>query len=350
MRKVRRTLVAVTIALALPLAGGCSCGGDDEALPDSGGARDGADIDGSTADAGPDAFVCPAPEPGSPGGACEADLQCDSAPDEKDGFCLTGEAGVRWPDEGFCIIFCVDDGECEDGSFCSALGGCVPECCEDESCSTGRICADRIFSDPLGGAGCVPGNRDAVEGGSCTTFGDCNQGSLCREDPFIFPGGFCQGRGCTVGDNSTCAPGGRCIEVGGGSPFCVPDCDTSADCREDEGYFCFDSADLGLGKFCTHAVVGDPCAVNTDCGTDPPWTCKPEEEGFPGGYCTIEGCTAGVNNGTCPRNSPCHTPGGEEASFCVTRCGRSFDPPCPDLYECVEIIPGGTPILGCLPE
>ena len=343
-----------------------ACGDDDG----GGGVADaGSDVDGASVDAEvgePDAGIdCPAPAADSIGGSCPtlgAQASCDSETGAGDGFCLDeGVPNTSWPGEGYCLP--IGGGTCPNcpaGTFCAtilqpgspATTACMPECCEGgATCGPNLICSSLLFGEDLGGTACVPGTLGASDGDPCVDFGDCDKNSICRNDQFLFPDGMCAVTNCTVFDDTTCN-GGRCVDFDGPSgraPLCVDDCELDSDCRESQGYVCFDGSAQNLGKFCRHPEVGDPCASADDCGGTP-WVCKTAPEGFPGGYCAIEGCTTA---GDCPVRSFCDT--NETPTLCTQQCTEGdLAGVCRAGYTCnrVELGEPG-PVgdrFGCQPE
>lgn len=345
---------------------------DDAPLGPDAPAIDAAGPDATEPDAGePDANACPAPAFGEIGGACEINADCTSAGFQ--GLCQKAQPGApfQWPEEGFCFRKCTINADCGPDAFCTDLSGnqaralglsggeperyCFPKCCEGDTCPADRVCGDAVFGFiTLEANACFPGQPDAVDGDACETFGDCNVSSSCRTDPVEEPTGACMTLGCTVGDDSTCAPGGdgHCIDdvIPGqpfGLPMCVDTCESDDDCRIADGYFCRDETAAGLGKFCWHAQIGDACADDADCG-GAPMVCDTTQ---PGGYCTVA-CTAGADD--CPDNDVCVDPGGGASPYCADICNPddpsdpndSSDPvPCRDGYACT---PSGDDSV-CLP-
>lgn len=222
---------------------------------------------------------------------------------------------------------------------CNAAGPC--------ECPDGMTCSDGYLNTPVQRMVCVPGNPNAVDGSACTTFGDCDEHSICLDDPFEHPGGQCIQLGCTIGTDSTCESGGdgHCAspDVVGGGTGCLDACITSADCRGADGFVCFDAGGT-TGKFCRHPATGDACTADTDCGSPVLWQCR-TGVGFPGGYCTVrqacegEGSSVGCSSGS----SVCHDPAGPEAPFCVDRCTGVGQGTCRTGYLCTQV---GT-VRGC---
>ncbi len=335
------------------------CGDNAPAEPDAAVVQpDAAEPDAASPDAQPP-VECPAPAAGAIGGACRASSECDSALGTGDGLCLD-EAVVNgvtnWPAVGYCTRTCSETSPCPAGASCLDVGGgflaCLPDCCEQETCFDGMLCQDNLIGSPLPDAlACVPGNAAAADGDPCTDFGDCNRSSVCRPDPLVFPGGLCATINCTVGDDSTCS-GGRCLDLDQGGPgggVCFKSCDSSADCRQAEGYYCRDDTAMGFGKYCTHAEAGDTCIADSDCGIAP-WTCRTSAQSFPGGYCTVEACPTPGTGAGCPQGSAvsvCHQPA-TGPNFCARSC-QNNPSICRAGYTCTQI-PSGAGMVGvCLP-
>jgi hypothetical protein len=89
--------------------------------------------------------------------------------------------------------------------------------------------------------------------------------------------------------------------------------------------------------------VGGDCYVDSDCPTG--GTCFPPTDGFPGGYCVIDGCTAT----SCPAGATC-------ASFndgvdrCIAFCGADAECRVDEGYTCQEgtcwMLDGAVPVGG----
>jgi len=335
----------VLCALAVGLA---ACGDNIK----SGGDIDASDTDAAV-DAPIDAPVCPVRGAGEVGGTCTTDAECDSSQGAFDGICLNGLIpGVSWPGQGYCInkyAACVNDSDCGAGNVCVDLEGdraCMQGCAAAPcACPNGMICTDNLSGSSLGKNACVPGNAAAIDGDACQTFGDCDEGSICRDDGFEFPGGQCMQLGCTIGNDATCTAGGdgHCIDPGfvTAGTGCADACVDDNDCRTNDGYVCFDSGGAD-GKYCRHPATGDPCAADTDCGNPTIWACLTGNS-FPGGYCTIEAaCTP--TSGCSPGSSLCYDPPGPTAPYCVDRCTGAGQGTCRNGYTCTTM---GT-AAGCL--
>lgn len=334
-------------------------------------------IDARDIDAAVDAN-CPARLPGQVGGPCTTDAMCDSAAGAGDGFCLRGAQGpTTWPAEGYCvnqIDTCNTDNQCGAGNECVTIndpGGpfraCLPACGTGAcSCSNGQLCAGSFSGSTLAGGrtACFPGNASATDGDPCVGFGECAQDSICLADGFEYPGGQCHRLLCTVGSDSTCAPGGdgHCVNYSqittgvNGSTVCVDSCVNDTDCRQNDGFKCFDGG-AGVGKFCRHPHAGDACTVDTDCGSAALWDCKTGLT-FPGGMCTpTTGCpTPGEGNGCSNGLSICYDsvlPAVATDNVCVDRCGgpENTQGGCRPGYVCRDTNPAPgamNVVLGCV--
>ena len=342
------------------LAAATACGSNNPVEPpvDAGDRVDAPPVimlDASEPDA-PPPVTCDVPLAGTIGGACGAEQACEAPADGAAGlfmYCLDAvAASPAWPTAGYCTaFFCAADADCGAGSVCGALpdgfGGtftaCLPECCDGVdpgmACSEDRMCAQSLFGDELGGVeACVPGSPDVADGAQCDEFADCDKNSVCRRDPFQFPGGQCATLKCD--DTSDCAAGGdgRCADVPDQvSAICVDDCAIDTDCRWLEGYRCIDRQD-GAGKFCQRAQPGDACGSMFDCGrTGEAWRCRLGND-YPGGYCTVEDCNIADNN-TCPLASFCVQMTGEADTWCADQCQTIGSNECGTGYQCVEVSP-----------
>lgn len=343
---------ALRLALLASLLVAC---GDN--LTPGGGEIDAPTSDGRPVDAPLDAQSCAARNFGDVGGPCTTDVDCESSAGAADGICLNNLLDpAPWPAVGYCISRtggCTQDGECGDGNVCADLGGgfraCMQGCnaagpCE---CPDGMRCTDGYLNTPVQRMVCVPGNPLAVDGSPCTTFGDCDEHSICLDDAFEHPGGQCIQLGCTLGNDATCSSGGdgHCDrpDVIGGGTGCLDVCTTDADCRTADGYKCFDAGGT-TGKFCRHPAAGDGCTQDADCGSPVLWVCR-SGVAFPGGYCTIrQACpTNGTTDGCSSGSSVCRDPVGPEPGYCVDRCTGVGQGTCRTGYNCLPV--GG--VNGC---
>lgn len=317
-------------------------------------------VDASVVDAAP---TCGPRPQGAVGGPCTMNAQCDSAVGLGDGFCLNAAlGGIGWPAAGYCINKvdvvsadcsngCHTDAECGEGNVCVSVEGCnacVAACCTGAECPTGQFCTDTLIGAPLGKSACLPGTPGAIDGASCGGFSDCAESSICFVDQWENPGGQCVTVGCTVGVDSTCAPGGdgHCLDlptVAAGTG-CVDECTFDAECRTAAGYRCFDGG-VGTGRYCRHPQTGDACTTNGDCGQLGQWSCRTGGQ-YPGGYCTpIAQCNPVNGIGCTPGSSVCFDPTGPEVPYCVDRCTGNGQGTCRAGYTCAMI--GNA--RGCVP-
>ena len=216
---------SLLISMVFVLGCGDNLGGG---APGSDGGSGGGDGGG-----GPDAssVACDPPAAGAPGSACTAPEDCDSAEDAGDGRCLNADhRGVTWPETGYCVRICAEEAaDCGAGTTCfdqegSAQVLCMPTCCEGVACASGFACSSQFLGEAIGAAVCMPGDPSAVDGTPCESVADCDVNSNCLADS-SGTGSVCATIGCTVGDDSTCAPGGdgHCIddEADELPPYCV---------------------------------------------------------------------------------------------------------------------------------
>jgi hypothetical protein len=197
----------------------------------------------------------------------------------------------------------------------------------------------------------APAKPDATplpaDGDACTDAGDCAASSVCSDNPFESPGGYCVTVGCTVGDDSTCAPGGDgvCVDsdpFDGNPAICVDRCGSPGECRESEGYTCV-SIGVGVsGCLSDHAGAGSGCGNDSQCGRSP-WECV-TDDGFPGGYCGATDCSTDPDS--CPAGMFCALVAGD--TYCIEPCNSFIgDVDCRFLegYECADF---GSGFFGCI--
>lgn len=275
---------------------------------------------------------CPRPtrDIGSP---CLTDDDCGAAEtllgcldQENDGFL-----------GGYCTITAF--GACPAGSHLSQFGGplafnCVRDCASDADCrESGYACVDSDFD---GTRECAPFAEGDLElGDSCSDYWDCAGGALvgCTIATFGGPEGeFCTARCnparereqgecpdrmlCMAG---RCSPSEEICFTGDGL------CPVNRYCTVDEDADC-----LGI-----NASVGDPCSADEDCGLSVDVACSTEEEGFPGGYCMVQGGLIA----NCPTGSDLHPDflhGNPFLSQCWQECVSDAECRVPD-YACYDL-------------
>lgn len=328
-----------------------ACG--DNLVPGSG--TDGSEIDATPNDGRVDAPIdanCPLRQPGQVGGPCTTNVQCNSAPNMNDGFCLDAtDAGIGWPATGYCVTkigVCTQDSECGAGNICvtindpgGAFSACMPACGADPcACGNGQVCSNNLATSPMNKMACIPGNTSAVDGDPCTGFGECDINSICRTDMLEIPNGQCIQIGCTTGNDATCTSGGdgHCADPGfvTAGNGCLDACTNDSECRVAEGYKCFDGG-ASTGRYCRHPQTGDACGGDADCGDAAIWDCRTGLM-FPGGYCTPQaGCTPGTNAGCSSGSSVCYDPPGPDAPYCVDRCTGAGQGTCRTGYLCAAL-------------
>jgi hypothetical protein len=366
-------------------------GGGDAARPDGGG--DAARPDGPPPDGATGAPVgaactaatdcagdyCFADGDGWPDGYCSQTL-CDldaaetaCLPYGGDGLCLdVGEAGSPF---GMCFDQCTvaapdcrPDYECLD--IGAGLGVCLPvPVCGNGVVERGEEC------EPPSTATCTAtcqGTGTAPVGAACTASTDC-AGDTCFADTDGWPDGYCSQTRCDVdAPETSCLPyggDGLCLDVGeAGSPFgmCFDQCAlASPDCRAD--YECLDigggvgvclpvpvcgNGTVERGEECEPpgtatctatcqgvgtAPIGAACTAATECGGD---TCFTDADGWPGGYCSQEGCDLGAAATSClpyGGDGYCLDVGdtGSPYGMCFDRCAAPAD--CRNGYACEDL-------------
>lgn len=209
----------------------------------------------------------------------------------------------------------------EDITACMSADGCCPAGCSWEN--------DRD---------CV--REDVTTGVSCKSDLDCATEGV--SDPVCFRQLPVYEGYCTANCNShaDCAGDGICGQSGE-SQFCYDQCQENSDCRP--GYSCHD---YGTYQLCWYdfgeglASPGAPCETALDCGDGE--ICRPESDGFRGGYCT-KPCATGEPCSTPNTNCVAFTnPGDTPRGFCGVRCTSDAD--CREGYGCNV---GGTGV--CFP-
>jgi hypothetical protein len=338
------------VCLATLLA--AACGDTNTADRDAGDSDAAATIDAGVPDAAPPDAEPPdaaplacsplaAPEVGAP---CAIDMDCGTG-----NLCLNGDDA--WPAIGYCTRLCAGDGDCLPNGECSnPIGGpggtrvCVASCCDGADCAeAGHVCQDSLFGlFPLGADACLPSDTAAGDGDACAINAECAPSSLCINDPWDTPGGYCLRVGCTIGNDATCAPAGdgTCIDFDASDmfpPACVDTCAVDTDCRQSEGYSCLTGM-LPTGVcIYLHADPGDACTTATDCGLAP-WECLMGAD-FPGGYCGADGCDPD-DPASCPGGSFCYDPSPgtlDGTEWCAQSCTAATDCRLAAGYGCIDL-------------
>ncbi len=192
--------------------------------------------------------------------------------------CVPGRTGAR--DGDACMNFgdCRGPQACLRNPFSAPDGMCVTIGCKPGDSAT---CA------PGGDGVCLPYGNSGLCLDSCKAPADCRiaKGYTCLDDPSdnvpglcafasrgpgkdcrndrecgpapwecltgtTFPGGYCGGRGCTVGDENTCPFDTQCHDPDPtrvNDQYCIRTCTKDSDCRVAEGYKCSTLVD-GKGK------------------------------------------------------------------------------------------------------
>lgn len=286
------------------------------------------------------------------GRACPMGTECDPGQ-----LCLGPKLNPALPPVGYCTRSCTSDNDCGPGAFCSppipnAGSLCFANCGPNDACPQGQVCGHRLSGTfDLLRTACLPGNPNARDGSSCSTFGDCNRNQACLVNPFDNPGGYCITLGCTLGNDLTCSPApgndARCADLGG-LTGCIDTCKMASDCRQIEKYACLPLGN-GLPSVCVlpNAGAGAACAADAQCGpAGTPWRCLTGAS-FPKGYCGNANCRVGDET-TCPQRSHCYDPTparpGSGDEFCARDCAADADCRVADGYTCQTI---GMNLKGC---
>jgi hypothetical protein len=275
---------------------------------------------------------CPTPTR-DVGSACLVDDDCGAAEtllgcldQENDGFL-----------GGYCTLSTF--GVCPDGTHVGQFGGplafnCVKDCASDADCrENGYACIDSDFD---GLRECAPfAEGDLALGEPCTGYWDCEGGALvdCRPAAFGGPeGDFCTAR-CNPArqreqgecpDRMLCM-GGRCSPS---EEICFTGdglCPTNRYCTVDQDADC-----IGI-----NAPAGNPCTEDADCGLSVDVACSTEEDGFPDGYCMVQGGLIAE----CPDGTDLHPDflnGNPFVSQCWLECTADADCRTPD-YACYDL-------------
>lgn len=283
----------------------------------------------------PDAST-PTQGPGSVGGACASDADCVDPGavclELPGGYCaIPSCAGVpdACPAGSSCFLFGDDDSYCIDTCVIS------DECREEE----GYICAPDKTCWP--GDPAPPSTGSVPIGGACSVDADCkDEGADCypanvNGNPTGFLNGYCLLNGCQPG---SCPEGSVCeVIYADGAAACMASCAETPDCRDDEGYACYEQGICFPG--CADWI---PCPTGYACGEQAfcipdcsPGDCSGglvcDEES---GECVDPPCTPG----SCPNELICS----EASGTCIPDLsggpGAGPGPSCPDLpkKDCVE--------------
>lgn len=355
--------------------------GDGPGVPGTG-LRDGAPCTADTACAG---GVC-ITGGGWVGGYCSTpgcrEPAADCHPGEAPSACLV----VNPTDFPYCARTCSTDNDCRNGYACAAegIGGalvCRPA-------GSGAPVPPPGGSDPSSPGASAPPSGDGPgsssgsgsappppsselppteppssseplrdpqpDGEACRDDAECS-GGTCLSAP-EWPGGYCTTTDCAR--FTDCARGddaevdNRCLSVENAENYCVRMCASATDCRT--GYVC---QRIGNNGYCAPDpdAIPDPDPPSSGEGPEPSGAvgigaaCENDgdcdglscETGFqyPGGYCTITGCS---DDADCGSGAFCQSFFGLGAT-CIQRCESSAE--CREGYACQGGL-GGQP-RGC---
>lgn len=267
-------------------------------------------------------------------------------------LCLGPALDPNLPAAGYCTKSCNADPDCGANAFCGppfdkAGNFCFLRCGPNDTCTDkGQVCGRHLggFADLVNKA-CLPGNPGAKDGSACKDFGDCNRNQACVVNGLDFPGGYCATIGCTLGDNTTCAPGGTpvCLRADNVN-VCFAGCGSDADCRVAQGYKCLQPPGAPSKICLVLNPLGENCKAPADCAGGNPWNCIVDVKA-PKGYCTVLGCDVKADTG-CPSNGHCVPVNG--VGVCFKRCNQT--PDCASGNTCQPVVlPGGATSV-CAPS
>lgn len=169
-------------------------------------------------------------------------------------------------------------------------------------------------------------------GTACTADDEClGPAGQCISS---LPNGYCT-KDCVLANQ---CPGNTKCQAFGDSSKCVAGCETDADCRKNEGYFCDPD-----GKFCISvkytpttpggAQIGEPCARVEDCEGD---SCIVEVSTSTTA-CTPENAATTCNSGQCGANKKCvGSPTGYTGGYCLAYCTDGHPESCPQGATCLN--------------
>lgn len=179
------------------------------------------------------------------GAACDDDAECvggDSAvcfsDGYPDGYCSLEGCSVKEQDcpGGKEVAICREG---SDGNYCFDRCLTFASDCRDD-----YLCVNLDSSTSI----CLPPNFDADIGDPCELDVDCSTDQFClSETAYDFPEGSCS-QLCNPAMTNTCPPNASCFPTGTGPSYCLPDCDSEEDCRDD--YDCQPYADGGDTDIC----------------------------------------------------------------------------------------------------
>ncbi|UCE59815.1 MAG: hypothetical protein JSU63_20525 [Phycisphaerales bacterium] len=274
--------------------------------------------------------ACPFSGPGTIGGPCREDsdcddeLSCNSLETCEEQICRAGtppcgtsddDCALCDEDDDWCVAECAADADCDDGDECTT------DSCDGCSCGHSAVdCDDGLFCTGTetcdSQEGCLSGDspcvadlmRDEKTGKCviCLETADCDDADLCTEDECednvcvntdvqcpqdeVCVDGVCR-EFCT--SDAVCDDGDACTDdYCDSDQFCFHepyDCDDGDLCTDDEcvdGYCISTETDCDDGLFCTGVETCDPavgCVSSGDpCPAPPPFD--------PCAYCCIHGC------------------------------------------------------------
>jgi hypothetical protein len=218
---------------------------------------------------------------GLPGGQCSEDCSATSTCSDPGSICVDagiliclktcdpmtpGSCGAPptldcvdlQPSGGGCLALCSTNTDCTvAGNVCHSDGSCaVPENCTNGADDDGDGSADCTDPDCESDPACAIGPT----GAACDADNQCTGGICFDETTNDLPGGMCS-EDCST--TFTCSDStATCYDLGGGSDFCLRDCDpnTPGSCGAPSTLECIANPGSTLGGIC---IPG--CTSNADC-------------------------------------------------------------------------------------
>ncbi len=254
------------------------------------------------------------------GGSCTDNAQCSSS------ICADELSSERLTPGGLCVVNCMDDMACDEGSVCVGSGGqglCMTSCDDENPCRDGWFCmTQRVGPEGESVDVCLTDCRES----GCGIEGVCNiDTGLCElmleEDTCQYP--CAENEQCTDGQclraDDTCTTDYNCVE----REECIEgQCQTRLFAECDMGFGAANTCDAG--QQCINTANGGICMATCNAGADCPMhmTCQQLGAGLPM-LCYYEFCQANELHGACQlepgRNGTCRPLQEEfqEAGICL---------------------------------
>ena len=135
----------------------------------------------------------------------------------------------------------------------------------------------------------APPARSPV-GSACEDDADCAEGTTCLQATTL-PGGLCTVVDCSM--DNPCPVGSTCYRVTEGSNICMPYCDTSSECRTDDGYNCQPLYTNAINICAPSCTLSNACTSGTNCNATT-------------GLCELAGCDPNAAQSACADTQTCY--------------------------------------------